>query len=108
MIFLQAQAPGMAAILQALILPALLFAMFYFMIIRPEKKRKAEYKAMLGTLQVNDEIVTKGGIVGKIIKLDDEHFVMETGPERNRLRFVRDAVYMKVEADKVETQVKRS
>lgn len=72
----------------------LLVIMAYFMIIRPEKKRKEDYDAMLRSLEVNDEIVTKGGIVGKIIKIGENDMILESGPDRVRFRVLRDAVYL--------------
>ena len=53
---------------------------------------------MLADLKVNDEILTKGGIVAKIIKMDDGVLVIESGPERVRIRVVKEAVMRKMES----------
>lgn len=73
-----------------------LMAIMYFMLMRPEKKRKQQYQEMLSSLAINDEIVTRGGIAGKIIRLDDDYMVIESGPDRTRIRLIRDSVFKKV------------
>lgn len=72
--------------LTAFIPMILVFVLFYFMIFVPEKKRKKQYNDMIASLAVNDEIMTKGGIMGRIINLQDEFFILESGPDRARLK----------------------
>lgn len=62
---------------------AIVFVFMYFMMIRPQKKREKEMKAMLAALKVGDKVVTIGGICGKVIKLKDEYVVLETGSTGN-------------------------
>ncbi len=57
----------------------ILFAIMYFMIIRPQKKRDKLTKQMLDGLLVGDKILTIGGIIGKIISIKDESICIETG-----------------------------
>ena len=57
----------------------LLFAIMYFMIIRPQKKREKLTKQMLDGLLVGDKILTIGGIIGKIVSIKDESICIETG-----------------------------
>ena len=57
-----------------------IFVVFYFLLIRPQQKRAKEQKAMLGALQKGDEVVTAGGIVGKIGKLTDQYAALEVAP----------------------------
>jgi len=64
----------------------LVFVLFYFMIFMPEKKRKKEYNNMLSSLVVNDEIMTKGGIMGRIINIQEEYVILESGPDRARIK----------------------
>lgn len=91
------------------LLPLLgMFAIMYFLILKPEKKRKETYRQMLTQLSVNDEIITKGGVIGKIIKLEEDYMVVETGPDRVRLRMVRDAIFSKVEKTEPTVKVERS
>lgn len=64
----------------------IMFALLYFMIIRPQKKRDNELKDMQNSLEVGDEIVTGGGIVGIVVATGDDTVVIETGGARHKLR----------------------
>lgn len=64
----------------------IMFVLLYFIAIRPQKKRDKEMKAMQSSLQVGDEIVTGGGIVGIVVRTGDDTVVIETGGERHKLR----------------------
>ena len=57
-----------------------IIVVFYFLLIRPQQKRAKETKAMLSALQKGDEIVTAGGVVGKISKLSDSYADVEVAP----------------------------
>ena len=76
--YAQAAAPGGApsAPLNLLLLGGLIFVM-YFLMIRPQMKRQKEQKAMIDGLAKGDEIVTAGGVVGKITKVSDGYVTME-------------------------------
>jgi preprotein translocase subunit YajC len=54
-----------------------IFVVFYFLMLRPQQKRAKETKAMLEALQKGDEIVTAGGVLGKISKLGDQYLTVE-------------------------------
>ena len=57
-----------------------IFVVFYFLLIRPQQKRAKETKAMLEALQKGDEVVTSGGVVGKVSKLSDSYATVEIAP----------------------------
>ena len=57
-----------------------IFVVFYFLLIRPQQKRAKETKAMLEALQKGDEVVTAGGIVGRVTKLTDQYASIEVAP----------------------------
>jgi preprotein translocase subunit YajC len=57
-----------------------IFVVFYFLLIRPQQKRSKETKTMLEALQKGDEVVSAGGIVGKISKLTDSYATIEVAP----------------------------
>jgi preprotein translocase subunit YajC len=57
-----------------------IFVVFYFLLIRPQQKRAKEQKMMLGALQKGDEVVTAGGLVGKIGKLTEQYATLEVSP----------------------------
>ncbi|MEG0238044.1 MAG: preprotein translocase subunit YajC [Clostridium sp.] len=86
----------MGAILYNVIPLVLIFGLFFFMIILPEKKRKKQYGQMMDSLGVNDEVMTRGGIVGKIVQMDDEHVTIETSSDRTKLKLVKNAIASKV------------
>ncbi|MCR6513400.1 MAG: preprotein translocase subunit YajC [Clostridium sp.] len=73
----------------------LIFGLFYFMILMPEKKRKKQYEKMMGELKVNDEVMTRGGVVGKIVAMDDEHITLETSSDRTKIKFVKNSIASK-------------
>lgn len=64
----------------------IMFALMYLLIIRPQKKRDNELKDMQNSLEVGDEIVTGGGIVGIVVSTGDDTVVIETGGARHKLR----------------------
>ncbi|MBE6963081.1 MAG: preprotein translocase subunit YajC [Ruminococcaceae bacterium] len=69
-----------------------LFAVMYFMMIRPEKKRKQKAQEMRDNLKKGDVITTIGGIIGKIVAVKDETIVIETSEDRVRVEFTKWAV----------------
>ena len=58
----------------------LMFVLLYFLMIRPQMKRAKETKAMIEALQKGDEVVTAGGIVGRITKLGEQYVTVEVAP----------------------------
>ena len=58
----------------------LMFVLLYFLMIRPQMKRAKETKAMIEALQKGDEVVTAGGVVGKITKLGEQYVTVEVAP----------------------------
>ena len=75
----QSTAPGGSDLMAFLPMIAI-FVVFYFLLIRPQQKRAKETKAMLEALQKGDEVVTAGGLVGKIAKLTDQYAAIEIAP----------------------------
>ena len=56
-----------------------MIVVFYFVLVRPQKKQEKKMKEMLAALQVGDKVITAGGIAGKIVKIKDDFVWMETG-----------------------------
>lgn len=82
----------------AMVLPfVLMFGVFYFLLILPEKKRKKKYDAMIDELKVNDKIVTRGGIVGKIIKIKDDSVIIESTQDRTKIEFTKQGISSKID-----------
>ena len=67
-------------------------AIFYFLLIRPQKKRQREMANMLDSLQINDEVVTAGGIMGKIVSIKEDSVVVETGADRTKIKFEKNSI----------------
>ncbi|GIK86483.1 MAG: preprotein translocase subunit YajC [Betaproteobacteria bacterium] len=58
----------------------LIFVVFYFLLIRPQQKKAKEHRTMLAALQKGDEVVTAGGVVGRVAKLTDQYAAIEIAP----------------------------
>jgi len=59
----------------------LMFVLLYFLMIRPQMKRAKETKAMIEALQKGDEVVTAGGVVGRITRMGEQYLTLEIAPE---------------------------
>lgn len=70
----------------------LMFALLYFLMIRPENKRKKQAEEMRSNLKKGDQITTIGGIVGRIVQVTDENIVIETSDDRVRMELTKWAV----------------
>ena len=70
----------------------LVFVVFYFVLIRPQRKKDKEAKAMLDNLKVGDRICTIGGIYGTIVKIKDDVLTVEVGEQKTQLVFARWAI----------------
>lgn len=75
-----------------IIMMVVLIALMYFMMIRPQKKRQKEEQEMRSSLEIGDEIITIGGIVGKVVTIREEDLIIETGADRNKMRIQRWAI----------------
>ena len=65
---------------------------FYFMLIRPQQKKDKEDRAMRENLEIGDEIVTMGGIIGLVVSVKEDTVVIETGSDRSKVRIIKSAV----------------
>ena len=72
-----------------------MLAIMYFMLIRPENKKKKAAEEMRSSLKVGDQITTIGGIVGTICAVKEKTIVMETGADRVRIEFTKWAISSK-------------
>lgn len=70
----------------------LVFAVFYLLLILPEQRKSKKFKAMVDALKIGDEVVTRGGIFGKVVNLQDDFMIIESGAEKTRLKVKRSAV----------------
>jgi len=81
---------------ETLIMLGLMFAMLYFLMIRPENKRKKEAENLRNSLAVGDEITSIGGITGTVCSVKENTIVIETGADRVRIEMTKWAVSTKV------------
>jgi preprotein translocase subunit YajC len=96
MAYAQAAAPAadnpMGSILgNPLILMVLMVGIFYFLLIRPQQKKAKEHKALLDNLKEGDQVITSGGILGTVIKIDDQIVNLEIA-DRVRIKIARASV----------------
>ena len=80
---------GMAS---PLVMMVLMIAIFYFMLIRPENKRKKEAEQMRSAVKKGDKITTIGGIVGTVVDVKENKIVLETGADQVRIEFEKWAI----------------
>ncbi|MEF9984075.1 MAG: preprotein translocase subunit YajC [Oscillospiraceae bacterium] len=71
---------------------ALMFGFLYFFMIRPQKKKDKELANMRSALDVGDEIITIGGIIGIVVSIKDDTLVIETGSDRSKIRISKWAI----------------
>ncbi len=76
----QAAAGGTASTLTTLLPLVLIFVVFYFLLIRPQTKRAKEHREMVAKLAAGDEVVTTGGILGRISAVTDSFITLEVAP----------------------------
>ena len=70
----------------------LMILIFYFLLIRPQKKRDKAERDMRNSIQVGDEISTIGGFIGKVVSIKDETIVIETTADHTKLKLYRWAI----------------
>lgn len=90
-----AEGGGTGGTIQLVISMVVLVAVFYFFMIRPERKRKKQTEEMRSSLSVGDPIVTIGGMVGKIVEISADEIVFETGEDRVRIEVKKWAISKK-------------
>ncbi len=83
-------APTGSAMLMQFVPLIFLFVIFWFFLIRPQKKRAQEHKTMLENLKRGDYIITSGGMIGRILELDADSVLLECG--ESKLRITRGAI----------------
>ncbi|MDL2311016.1 preprotein translocase subunit YajC [Peptostreptococcaceae bacterium OttesenSCG-928-C18] len=79
-----------------------LIGAMYFLTIRPQQKKQKADAVMRSNLKNGDEIITIGGIKGKVLKVRDDSVIIETSTEKTRLEFVKSAVGMVIKEEPVE------
>ncbi len=72
-----------------LLIPIGFLIILYVIMILPETRRRKKYQSMLDNIKVNDKVITRGGVVAKVISIDNDknEVVLETAPDRTRMTF---------------------
>ena len=71
---------------------ALMLVMLYFMIYRPQKKQEKKDAAIRSSLEIGDQVTTIGGVIGRVVAIKDDTFVLESGADRVKIRFTKNAI----------------
>ncbi|MEG0923836.1 MAG: preprotein translocase subunit YajC [Anaerovoracaceae bacterium] len=82
----------------------LLLVIMYFLLIRPQKKKEKSVTEMRNSLNVGDEVVTIGGICGKIVKTKDESIVIQVGADKVKFEMMRWSISSVVNPSKIAKQ----
>lgn len=90
-----------------IIMLVLMFAIFYFFIIRPENKKRKKTEEIRSSLSLGDEIVTIGGITGKIVQITEDTITFETGEDRVRLQVKKWAISTTAKMEAAEAEAKK-
>ncbi|MBQ8835248.1 MAG: preprotein translocase subunit YajC [Oscillospiraceae bacterium] len=99
---------GTAGMGSSIIMLVAMLAIFYFMLIRPENKRKKEEEAMRNSVKTGDKIVTIGGIIGTVVNVKDEKIVIETGADQVRIELEKWSIGSnKTAAEAAQAQAKK-
>ena len=69
-----------------------IFVVFYFLLILPQKKKAKAEEKMRSELEVGDEVITTGGIIGMVVSVKEDNVVIETGTERSKIRLLKGAI----------------
>ncbi|MDE6595658.1 MAG: preprotein translocase subunit YajC [Oscillospiraceae bacterium] len=77
---------GTFSLVYSFVMMAIVFAIMYFLMIRPQKKKEKEAKEMRDNLQIGDEVTTIGGITGIVVRKTEDTVVIETGGDRSKIR----------------------
>lgn len=78
--------------LTALLPWVVLIVVFYLLMFLPEQRKQKKFKAMVNSLKIGDEVLTRGGIYGKIVNIKDEYMVIESGAEKTRIKMTKNAI----------------
>ncbi|MCC7308824.1 MAG: preprotein translocase subunit YajC [Acidobacteria bacterium] len=85
------QSAGGASLIWTVLPFVFIFGIFYFLVILPQKKQKQQLQEMITGLKINDEVVTNGGVIGKIKEIKDTSFIIQSA-EKSFLEIGKSAV----------------
>lgn len=71
---------------------AVVLGLFYMMIFLPERRRKKKFSELMQNIKVNEEVVTTGGIMGKIVNIQNDFVIIQSGPDMARIKILKTAI----------------
>lgn len=83
---------GYQEIIMSLLMPVGFIAIMYFMIFMPQKKKDKARKEMQNSIKEGDEVITIGGIIGKVVNVKDNEVTIETGAAKTQLKLYKNAI----------------
>lgn len=89
MLYFLTDPAGGNSLASTIIMLVAMVAIFYFMLIRPESKRKKEAENLRSSVKVGDQVTTIGGITGTVVNVKEDRFVIETGADQVRVEFMK-------------------
>lgn len=108
-LFLEATASTAGGSMSMLLMVIIMVAVFYFFVLRPENKKKKKTEEMRNSLTLGDEIITIGGMIGKIVQITDDTITFETGEDRVRIQTKKWAISTtaKMEAEEAKAATRK-
>lgn len=103
-----AQAPGLGAMLQMFLTLIVVFALMYFMTIRPQKKREEELRRQLDAMEVGDQIITIGGVTGRVFNIQDDEVTISTSVQNTLMTFKKSAIAVVIPANPLKAAEKQA
>lgn len=92
-------------LIMSVVLWVVVFGVFYFLLIRPQKKKDKELKQMRDSINVGDKVVTIGGLCATVAKVEEERVVLEVGPNRTKMPFEKWAIGTVTEKKEVKQEI---
>ena len=88
---------GSASLLSSLLPLVVLFAIFYFLVIRPQQKQVKKHKEMLDALQKGDKVITSGGLICEVVKPEEDSIKVKLNDEGMIVKVSRDFISKKID-----------
>ena len=89
---------GSASLLSSLLPLVVLFAIFYFLVIRPQQKQVKKHKEMLDALQRGDKVITSGGLICEVVKPEEDSIKVKLNDEGVMVKIAREYIAKKIDA----------
>ena len=89
---------GSANLISSLLPLVALFAIFYFLVIRPQQNQAKKHKEMLSALKKGDKVITNGGLIGEVVKAEEDSIKLKLNDEGVTVKIAREFIAKKIDA----------